>query len=214
LDVEIVGVVQDAKYNNVKDPVPPLFFTPYRQDEDLGFLTFYARSELDPSQVIRAVPGIVSGLDANLPVDDVKTLEQQIQENVFLDRLISTLSGGFALLATILAAIGLYGVMAYTVAQRTREIGVRMALGAGQKRVRRMVLAQVSRMTIIGGLVGLVGAYFLGRGAQSLLYEMEGNDPLVFVAVALLLFGVAFAAGYLPARRASRVDPMEALRYE
>jgi predicted permease len=214
LDVEIVGVVQDAKYNDVKEPVPPLFFTPYMQDERLGFVTFYARTEIDPSQVIRAVPDIVAGLDPNLPVENVKTLEQQVQENVFLDRLISLLSGGFALLATVLAAVGLYGVLAYTVAQRTREIGVRMALGAGQQRVRRMILAQVMRMTIIGGVLGLVGAYFLGRGAQSLLYEMEGNDPLVFVGVALLLAGVAFGAGYLPARRASRVDPMEALRYE
>jgi len=214
LDTEIVGVVQDAKYADVKDPVPPLFFTPYMQDETLGFLTFYARVGLDPSQVMGAVPGVINGLDPNLPVEDVKTLEQQIQENVFLDRLISTLSGGFALLATVLAAIGLYGVLAYTVTQRTREIGVRMALGAAQANVRGMVLAQVGRMAIVGGVIGLVGAFFLGRAAQSLLYELEGNDPIVFVGVALLLGAVAFGAGYLPARRASRVDPMEALRYE
>jgi predicted permease len=214
LDIEIVGVVQDAKYSDVKDPVPPLFFIPYMQGDRLGFLNFYARTELDPSQLMRAVPGVVNGLDPNLPVEEIKTLEQQIQENVFLDRLISILSGGFALLATILAAIGLYGVLAYTVTQRTREIGVRMALGAGQRSVRRMILAQVTRMTIVGGVIGLVGAYFLGRGAESLLYEMEGSDPLVFLGVALLLGAVAFAAGYLPARRASRVDPMEALRYE
>jgi predicted permease len=214
LDAEIVGVVQDAKYSDVKDPVPPLFFTPYMQNPDLGFLTFYARTEIDPSQVMREVPGLVGRLDPNLPVEDVKTLEQQIRENVFLDRLISMLSGGFALLATLLAALGLYGVLAYTVAQRTREIGVRMALGAGQQRVRRMILAQVSRMTIVGGVIGLMGAHFLGRGAQTLLYEMEGNDPLVFGGVALLLVGVAFSAAWLPARRASRVDPMEALRCE
>jgi predicted permease len=214
LDVEIVGVVQDAKYSDVKDAVPPLFFIPYMQGDRLGFLDFYVRTELDPSQIMRAVPDVLNGLDPNLPVEGIKTLEQQIQENVFLDRLISTLSGGFALLATILAAIGLYGVLAYTVTQRTREIGVRMALGAGQRRVHRMILAQVTRMTLVGGVLGLVGAYFLGRSAQSLLYEMEGNDPVVFVGVALLLTAVAFGAGYLPARRASRVDPMEALRYE
>jgi ABC-type antimicrobial peptide transport system permease subunit len=160
------------------------------------------------------VPELVSELDPNLPVNNIITLEDQIRDNVFLDRLISTLSAGFALLATVLAAIGLYGVLAYTVAQRTREIGVRMALGAGQAHVRRMVLRQVSRLTIVGGVIGLVGAYFLGRGAQSLLYEMEGNDPVVFGGVALFLAGVALAAGYLPARRAARVDPMEALRYE
>jgi predicted permease len=214
LDTEIVGVVQDAKYSDVKDPVPPLFFTPYRQDERAGSLTFYARTSLDPSQVMGAVPALVSALDSNLPVEDLKTLEQQIQENVFLDRLISTLSGGFALLATVLAAIGLYGVLAYTVTQRTREIGVRMALGAGQASVRGMILGQVARMALVGGAVGLAGAYFLGKGAQSLLYEMEGNDPLVFVGVAAFLVAVAFGAGYLPARKASRVDPMEALRYE
>ena len=214
LDIEIVGVVQDASYNNVRDPVPPLFFTPFMQDEGVGFLTFYARTEVDPAQVMGAVPDLVGALDPNLPVNNIRTLEEQIQENVFLDRFISTLAGGFALLATILAAIGLYGVLAYTVAQRTREIGVRMALGAGGANVRRMVLGQVSRVAVVGGALGLVGAYFLGRGAESLLYEMEGNDPIVFVSVAVLLGAVAFGAGYLPALRASRVDPMEALRYE
>ncbi|HUF75357.1 MAG TPA: ABC transporter permease [Longimicrobiales bacterium] len=214
LDIEIVGVVQDARYNNVRDPVPPLFFTPFMQDENVGFLTFYARTGIDPSQVMGAVPDLVGALDPNLPVNDIRTLEEQIRENIFLDRFVSTLAAGFALLATVLAAIGLYGVLAYTVAQRTREIGLRMALGAGGGNVRRMVLGQVGRIALVGGVLGLVGAYFLGRGAQSLLYEMDGNDPLVFVSVAVLLGAVAFAAGYLPALRASRVDPMEALRYE
>ncbi|MEX2048950.1 MAG: FtsX-like permease family protein [Gemmatimonadota bacterium] len=131
-----------------------------------------------------------------------------------LDRLISILSAGFAVLATLLAAVGLYGVLAYTVAQRTREIGLRMALGAGEGSVRAMVFKQVGRMTLVGGALGLVGAWFLGRAAESLLYEVEGSDPLVFVGVAVLLGAVAFGAGYLPARRASRVDPMVALRYE
>jgi predicted permease len=214
LDIQIVGVVQDSRYNNVRNEMPPLMYLPWMQDESLGFLTFYARTDIDPSEVMGAVPELVSELDPNLPVNNIITLEDQIRDNVFLDRLISTLSAGFALLATVLAAIGLYGVLAYTVAQRTREIGVRMALGAGQAHVRRMVLRQVSRLTIVGGVIGLVGAYFLGRGAQSLLYEMEGNDPVVFGGVALFLAGVALAAGYLPARRAARVDPMEALRYE
>ena len=111
-------------------------------------------------------------------------------------------------------SVGLYGVLAYTVTQRTREIGVRMALGAGGGQVKGMILRQVARMTLIGGTLGIVAATFLGRAAESLLFELEGSDPAVLGAVALLLVGVALGAGYLPARRASRIDPMEALRYE
>ncbi|MDH3424033.1 MAG: ABC transporter permease, partial [Gemmatimonadota bacterium] len=213
LDIQIVGVVQDAKYSDVKDPVPPLFFLPYRQ-EGASSLTFYARTQADPSQVMGAIAPLVERLDPNLPVNDTRTLVQQIQENVFVDRIVGVLTSGFALLATLLAAVGLYGVLAYTVAQRTREIGVRMALGAGQQRVRRMVLGQVGRMALVGGAIGLVGAYFLGRGAQALLFEVDGTDPWVLAGVVVTLFAVALGAGYLPALRASRVDPMEALRYE
>jgi ABC-type antimicrobial peptide transport system permease subunit len=160
------------------------------------------------------VPEVIKGLDPNLPVDDLKTLEQQARENVFLDRMISTLAAAFAILATLLAAVGLYGVLAYSVAQRTREIGVRMALGAAGRTVRGMVLRQVTRMILIGGIIGILAALALGRGAQSLLYGMQGYDPWVFVLAALLLSGVALGAGYMPAMRASKVDPMKALRYE
>ena len=125
-----------------------------------------------------------------------------------------SLAAAFAVLATLLAAIGLYGVLAYTVAQRTREIGLRMALGAESAVVRRMVLRQVARMMIIGGIIGLVAAVALGRAAASLLYGLGGTDPIALGAAALLLTGVAFGAGYIPALRASRVDPMRALRYE
>jgi len=214
LDIQIVGLAKDAAYSEVKDPAPPLFFLPYAQAEGIPRLTFYAKTRNDPSQVMAAVQDLVEGIDPNLPVDELKTLEEQVDENVFLDRMIGTLTAGFAGIATLLAAVGLYGVLAYTVEQRTREIGVRMALGAGTRRVRSMVLAQVARMAMIGGVIGLVGAYFLGRGAQSLLFEVEGTDPLILAAVVVLLAGVALGAGYLPALRASRVHPMEALRYE
>ncbi|HEX9885955.1 MAG TPA: ABC transporter permease [Longimicrobiales bacterium] len=214
LDMEIVGVVQDAKYSEVKGEVPPLFFTPYRQDDSLGWITFYVHAAADPSQVMRAVPGVVASLDPNLPVEELKTLRQQVRENVFLDRMISTLAAAFAVLATVLAAVGLYGVLAYTVAQRTREIGVRMALGAGANRVRAMVLKQVSRMMLTGGLLGILAAMALGKVAESLLFETRGSDPLVMVLVAALLAAVAYGAGYVPAIKASRVDPMRALRYE
>jgi ABC-type antimicrobial peptide transport system permease subunit len=213
-DLEIVGVVQDAKYSEVKQEVPPMYFTPWRQDESLGWITFYVRSGVEPAAVLREIPEVMKRLDPNLPLENLKTLEQQVRENVMLDRLISTLSAAFAVLATLLAAVGLYGVLAYTVAQRTREIGLRMALGAASVRVRAMVLRQVARMTVVGGLIGIVAALFLGRAAESLLFGLDGNDPLVVVVVAVLLAGVAFGAGYLPASRASRVDPMQALRYE
>jgi len=141
-------------------------------------------------------------------------MPQQVRENVFLDRMVTTLAGAFALLATLLAAIGLYGVLAYTVTQRTREIGLRMALGADARKVRRMLLRQVGWMTLVGGLVGVAAALALGRYAQSLLFEIRGHDPLVVALAVVGLALVSLVAGYIPAARASRIDPMRALRYE
>jgi predicted permease len=214
LDIQIVGVVQDAKYSDVKDAIPPVFFLAYRQDRNIGSMTFYLRTAIEADEVIPQIGPLVSRMDSDLPVENLKTLEQQIQENVFLDRLIGTLSAAFALLATILAAVGLYGVLAYTVAQRTREIGLRMALGAASGDVRSMVLRQVGRMLVIGGIIGVVAAFGLGRAAQSLLFGMEGYDAPVVAIVTVLLALVGLGAGYIPAARASRVDPMQALRYE
>jgi putative ABC transport system permease protein len=214
LDTEIVGLVPDAKYSDVKDDVPPVFYTPYRQDDELGYGTFYVRTAGDPAALVAAIPGVMSGLDPNLPVDEVRTMPQQVRENVFLDRLISTLSAAFAGLATLLAAIGLYGVLAYTVAQRTREFGLRMALGADPRRVRRMVLRQVGWMTVIGGAIGLGLAVVIGSLAQAQLFQMQGYDPAVLAISAAALAAVAVTAGVIPAVRASRIDPMQALRYE
>ena len=214
LDIEIVGLAQNAKYSEVKDEIPALFFTPYRQDERIGDLSFYVRTTVDGDAFLQDIRRIMSRLDPNLPVDALRTMEQQARENVFLDRFISVLSAAFAMLATLLAAVGLYGVLAYTVAQRTREIGLRMALGAAPGRVRRMVLRQVGLMTIIGGIIGLGAALWIGRFAESQLYQMQGWDPFVLAGSALLLTAVATCAGLIPAHRASRVDPMTALRYE
>ena len=212
LDVEIVGLVRNTKYNDVKNTEPPLLYTPYRQASSVGNLTFYARSSIPPSGLLRAIPRIVNELDSNLPVNDLKTLTQQVRENIFLERMISVLSASFAGLATLLAAVGLYGVLAYTVTQRTREIGLRMALGADAARVRTMILGQVGRMTLVGGLVGLVAAVGLARLAQSLMYEVEGLQPVILTLSSVGLFVVACAAGLVPAQRAASINPMTALR--
>jgi predicted permease len=214
LTMEIVGLVQNAKYSDVKKEIPPQFFRPSRQDERAGFITFYARVSTDPDQFLANIPKAIARLDANLPVENLKTLPNQIRENVVLDRFISVLSTAFASLATLLAAIGLYGVLAYTVTQRTREIGLRMALGADAGRVRRMVMRQVGAMTVIGGTIGLGAAIGLGQLAQSLLFELKGSDPIVLTAAAAALTLVSLVAGFIPAHRASQVDPMTALRYE
>jgi predicted permease len=214
LDTQIVGIVKDAKYSEVKQEVPPLLFMPSRQDDRLGWSTFYVRTALPPEQLLKAIPEVFKRLDPNLPLEELKTMDQQVRENIFVDRIISTLASAFAGLATLLAAVGLYGVLAFTVAQRTREFGLRMALGADAEKVRRMVLRQVSRMFAVGGVLGILAALGLGKAARSLLFGVEGNDPWVMAAVTVLLGVVALGAGYVPAMRASRTDPMQALRYE
>ena len=213
-NIQIVGVMKDAKYSQVKDEIPPQFFLPWRQDSTVGALNFYVRSAMAPEQLLQAIPKVIAKLDPNLPVEDLRTMPQVVKENVFMDRMISTLSASFAVLATLLAAVGMYGVLAYTVAQRTREIGVRMALGADGGRVRTMILRQVGAMVAIGGVIGIAAALALGRGAQSLLFGVKGFDAVSTVGGALLLTVVALGAGYLPALKASQVDPMRALRYD
>ena len=212
LDIEIVGLMADAKYSAVKDAVPPLLLVPYRQQQTWGAAAFYVSSARSPDYLLRAVPEVMKRLDPNLPVEILRPLAQQAKENVYLDRMIGTLSAAFAALATLLAAVGLYGVLAYTVAQRTREIGVRIALGAEARQVRWMVLRQVGRMTLAGAALGIGTALMLGRTAESLLFGLGGRDPVVIISATLVLAVVAFTAGWVPAWRASRLEPVQALR--
>jgi predicted permease len=216
LNVLIVGVVPNVGYSDVKveEGPRPVFYSPWRQNTRTTFMNFYVRTSLPPTQMLGQIGPVIKQIDPSLPVEELKTMPQQIRENIFLDRMISILSACFAVLATLLAAVGLYGVLAYSVAQRTREIGVRMALGANAHRVQGMVLRQVAVMIAIGGTLGLVAAYGLGKMAQSMLFEIQAHDPLALGAAVVLLTLVALTAGYLPARRASRVDPMHALRYD
>ena len=214
LNTMIVGLVKDAKYSDVKDSVPPQVFLAWRQDPGVGNLNFYVKTSLPPEELLKTIPALVKGIDPNVPVDELKTMPQQVRESVFLDRMISILSASFAVLATLLAGVGLYGVLSYTVAQRTREIGVRMALGADAAKVRGLVMRQTSVMLLVGGTIGVAAALGLGRAAQSLLYELKGHDPIVITLSVVLLALVATAAGWVPARRAAQVHPMQALRYD
>ncbi len=214
LDIEIVGLARDSKYSGVKQTAPPVFFLPYRQDQELGALYFYVRSAGEPESMLSTLRGAVARLDPDLPIEDLRTMTQQVREDVFLDRMLTTLSAAFAILATLLAAIGLYGVMAHSVAQRTREIGLRMALGADAGRVRGLILRQVGWLTLAGAAAGIAAGLGVGRVARSLLYELEGHDPGVFVLATAALAAVAVVAGILPAQRAASVDPMTALREE
>ncbi|MFW5951386.1 MAG: ABC transporter permease [Gemmatimonadota bacterium] len=214
LDTRIVGLVPDARYASVKDDPPPVLYLADRQSSSLGFLSFYVRTDGDPAPVLRAVPDVMRRIDPTLPVEELQTLEQQAAEGVAIDRLVSILSTAFAVLATLLAAIGLYGVLSYTVTRRTREIGLRIALGAERSEIRRMVLGQVGRMLVVGAAIGVLGALALGRAAASLLFQLEAHDPLTIAAAVILLALIALAAGFAPAFRAARVDPMRALRYE
>ena len=212
LDMEIVGLVKDAKYSGVKREIPPVYFTPYRQDEEVGSINFYVRTRLDENVLLQGIPRLVARIDPNLPVEDLRSMERQVRDNIGVDRVITILSASFAVVATLLAAIGLYGVLAYTVAQRTREIGLRMALGADASRVRRLILGRVGWMTLVGASVGLLAAVGLGTLAGSQLYELKGYDPMVLATSTSLLVLVALSAGLIPAMRASRVNPLTALR--
>jgi predicted permease len=214
LDTEIVGVVKNATFNEVTTPPEPMFFRPYRQGDQIEHLTFYVRSSREPDQLFQSIRQLMARLDPNLPVENLCAMTQQVRDNTSDHWLISFLSTGFACLATLLAAVGLYGVLAYTVAQRTREIGLRMALGASQKQVRAMVLRQVGIMAFIGCAVGLVLGIGFGRIVESMLFQLQGSDPAVLCGAVVILALVALIAGYMPAYRASKIDPMQALRYE
>ncbi|MGB6199690.1 MAG: ABC transporter permease [Candidatus Acidiferrales bacterium] len=213
-DMEIVGVVADSKWDGPRDTISPFLYRPYAQNSSLGDLTFYIRTERDPAQIAATLRATIARLDPNLPVNNMRTLPEQVSRSIFNDKLLAMLSVSLALLAASLAALGLYGVLAYVVARRTREIGIRMALGGQRVDILRLIVGQGVRLTMIGGTIGLVAAFSATRWIASMLYGVTPRDPLTFVAVAALLAGVSAAACYIPARRATRVDPMVALRYE
>ncbi len=212
--IEIVGIVRDSKYTGVRDEIPRQVFFPVYEDRLPGPIVAYARTTGDPAAAYGAAQRVVRELDTNIPVYNVRTLERQIDRSLLVERFIATLSTAFGVLATLLAVIGLYGVMAFTVARRTREIGVRMALGAVRGDVVWLVMREVLALVGSGMVLGLVAAWGLHRVVGNQLYGVSATDPATVVGAVVLLGVVAALAGYIPARRATRVNPVLALRYE
>jgi putative ABC transport system permease protein len=215
-DVEIVGIVADTRFARVKGAMPAQFFMPRpRGDTSFGSLFFFVRGAGDADALLSMIPRVVASVDSNLPVGNPATVKNAVRgSDVVFDRIITMLSTTLAVLATVLAAIGLYGALAYNVARRTRELGLRLALGADALALRAMVLKQVGRMAIIGGTLGLALALVVGRVVRAWLYGLSAHDPAAIGSAIVILAVVALGAAYVPARRASNVAPLEALRYE
>jgi predicted permease len=211
LDVEIIGVVADTLYEGPREGVRRQVFVP---NWGKGGVAFYVRAGLGSSSAYAALRNEVKKLDASMPVYEMKTLAAQLDQSLLTERLIALLSAGFGLLATLLASVGLYGVMAFTVARRTKEMGVRMALGAQPASVIWLVMKEVLLLLSIGLAIGIPAAYGLARYVSAQLYGIKPGDPWIGGVTLIVLMVVASAAGLIPARRASRIDPILALRYE
>ena len=207
---EIIGVVGDAKYNDLKAEVEPTAYVPLRGRG----AHFELRTVTNPAGLIPAIRQVVRDLDSDLPIFDIRTQSEQIDQLLFNERLVARLSSLFGILALVLACVGLYGLLSYEVVRRRREIGIRMALGAHQRDVLRLVVGRGMALTGVGVVLGLAGAFAMTRYLASLLYGVKPIDPTTFGGITVLLISVALLACYVPARRATKVDPLVALRYE
>jgi predicted permease len=212
--IQVVGVCADTHVTNLRDHPPPQFFLPYVQQTEVGGMVYMIRTRASAAELTPALRRVVQGVDADLPMIDVRTQREQMDAAMAMERAFAALTAGFGLLALALACVGVYGVMAYSVSQRTSEIGIRLALGAMPGQVRAMILRESTWLGLIGIVAGVGGALGLTRIVKSMLYGIKANDPLTFASGVLILVGVALAAAWIPARRAASVQPMEALRHE
>jgi predicted permease len=209
---QIVGISADARYSRVSAPAPPTFYRAYAQADRLGEMTFEVRTALEPAALVRGIRETVRAADKDLPVFDVRTQVEQIDDTFSRERLFAVLSSAFGLLALALASIGIYGVIASGVVSRTGEIGIRLALGAERRQVLFMILRETFSLAGAGVALGLLAAVGLARYVESLLYGLEPWDPVTMAGAVALMLAVAILAGWWPARKASRLDPMSALR--
>jgi predicted permease len=215
LDLEIVGVVRDFQHSDLRDAPSPMYFVPHRQGTRRpGLMNFYVRTSPNVDETVAAIRRVMLRLDPNLPIEGLRTMDEAMRGATTRERLMGVMIGAFATLATLVAGIGLYGLVAFAVAQRTSEIGLRMALGATRGSVRWMVLRQVGAIATVGGAIGLASAIVVGRAAQALLFGLQSHDPVVLLSSVAVLMFVALAAGFVPANRAAGIDPMCALKYE
>jgi putative ABC transport system permease protein len=213
-DIEIVGVVKDAKHTSVREDVTPTAFTPYLQGPSPGAMTFYVRTWQSPESAEATLRRAMQTLDSKLVLDNFRTMDEQIDDNLMAERVIALLASSFGVLAVLMAGVGLYGVLAYSTAQRTREIGIRIALGAARSSVMRMVLIEVLWLAGISIAFALPASLLLTYAARSQLYGISSSDPLTLCTVTLMVAAVAVVSALLPARRAAKINPMVALRYE
>jgi putative ABC transport system permease protein len=208
---EIVGVVGDSKHVTLDTPIEPQTFVPYVQEASWDTLAIAVKTKIEPTTLTKSIGQQVLALDKGQPIYRVQTMDEVVQKSTATRRASMVVLSAFATAALLLAAIGIYGVMAYTVTQRTREIGIRMALGAQTGDVLRLIVRQGMLLAAGGAVVGLFGSLFFSRALGSLLYDVRAADPVTYAAILALLFLVAFIACYLPARRAAKLNPVEAL---